>query len=111
MPWVWATEHVERIRPAEAGIGLALQREHPHLRPVAVAQHELMIGGQRGQGRGGLPDVPPLDHGVRPFVPLEQGVSAEGHYDAHHSCPGRRERGDHEGLDRVHPVLRLVEYH
>jgi hypothetical protein len=51
-----------------------------------VAQHELVIGGQRRQGHGGLPDMPPLDHGVRPLVPLEQGVSAQGHYDAHHSA-------------------------
>jgi len=73
-----------------------------------VAQHELVIGGQRDEGLGRLPDPPPLDHGVRPFVPLEQGVSAEGNDDAHHSSG---ERLDEQGLDRVHPVLRLVEYH
>jgi hypothetical protein len=33
--------------------------------------------------------MPPLDHGVRPFVPLEQGVSAEGYYDAHRSSGQR----------------------
>ena len=48
-----------------------------------MAEHELVIGGQRGEGRGGLPDVPPLDPGVRFLTPLEQGVPAEGDYNAH----------------------------
>jgi hypothetical protein len=76
-------QHVERIRPAEAGIRLTFQREHPHLRPVAVAEHELVIGGQRGEGHGGLPDMPLLDRGVRPLAPLEQGVTSQRHDDFH----------------------------
>jgi hypothetical protein len=85
-----------------------------------VAEHELVIGGQWSEGRGGLPDMPSLNDGVRTFAPLEQGVSTEGHYDAHRSSSRlldelgscrTRDRCDHEGLDRVHPVLRLVEYH
>ena len=83
-----------------------------------MAEHELMAGGQRGEGGGGLPDVPPLDHRVRRLAPFEQGVPAEGHYDAHRRpvSPAAalvrlaRERGDHERLDRVHPVPRLVEH-
>jgi hypothetical protein len=42
-----------------------------------------MIGGQRGEGQGGAADMPLLDHGVRPLPPFEQGVPAQGHYDAH----------------------------
>src|ERR1700722_18109576 len=85
MPWVWATRTASGYGWVGGGVRRALPRDHAHLRPVAVAEHQLMIGGQRGQGRGGLPDVPPLDHRVRPFAPLEQRVSAEGHYDAHRS--------------------------
>ena len=44
---------------------------------------------ERGEGHGGLPDMPPLDHGVRPFASLEQRVSAEGHYDAHRTARQR----------------------
>ena len=29
--------------------------------------------------------MPPLDHGVRLLAPLEQSISAHGHYDAHRS--------------------------
>ena len=117
MPWVWATSTSSGYGRLRLGSACALQREHPHLRPVAVAEHELVTGGQRGEGRGGLPDVPPLDHGVRPLAPLEQGVAAEGHYDAHPApltaaaVAASPDRGDHERLDRVHPVLRLVEHH
>ncbi len=82
MPWVWATSTSSGYGRAEVGIRLALQREHSHLRPVAVAEHELVIGGQQGEGGGGLPDMPPLDHGVRPFAPLEQRVPAKGDDDS-----------------------------
>ena len=86
---------VAGARPPRAASGACRPRwSTPGARPALAlrprrswSQYELVIGGQRGQGRGGLPDMPPLDHGVRLFVPLEQGVSAEGHYDAH-AWPG-----------------------
>src|ERR1700753_3088807 len=78
MPWVWATSTSSGYGWVRGGSAfLSRAPTHPR-RPVAVAEHELMIGGQRGEGGGGLPDMPPLDRGVRPLVPLEQGVSAEG---------------------------------
>ena len=98
-------EQVERVH-LDGRVGRALQGEQPDLRPVPVRDHELVLERHRREGLAGGPGVRALVLRGQRLPAPQQRVPAEGDDDAHRQLPERR---DHDGLDRVQPVLRLVE--
>ena len=56
---------------------LGLQREHADLGPVPVRDHQPVIAGECGEGRGGPLDVLALAGDVGRLAPSQQGVAAE----------------------------------
>ena len=98
-------EDVERVRRGQVRVGGALQGQHPHLGAVAVGDDQLVLRGQRGQR---------LDRAAT----LASCTSASGFWPrSSRALPpsattmrtSAAQRGDQHGLDRVHPVLGLVE--
>ena len=84
-------EDVERVR-VDVGVRRRLEGEQPDLGSVAVGEHELVRLGDGRQGRRRAADVHPLVLRRHRLAPLQQGVAAERHHDAHGevSPPGWR---------------------
>ena len=99
-------QDVERIG-LDLLVGRSLERQQPDLRSVAVRDHELVLERDRRQRLAGDARVRALVLGGQGLPALEQRVAAERDDDAHGSGP---QRGDHDGLDRVQAVLRLVPH-
>ena len=76
---------IEGIRPRQRVVVGALERQQAHLGSVAVGDHQLMVGGDGGKGRGNGCDVFDLDRGVRDRSAGQQRVAPQGDQDAHSS--------------------------
>ena len=100
-------EHVQRVGPCQGRVGRALQREHADLGTVAVGDDELVPVGQRRERLHGRGALARWVVGLGLLAAFEQGVAADRDDDPHRSPA---QRGDHDGLDRVHAVLGLVEH-
>jgi hypothetical protein len=75
-------EHVERIG-LDLGVGSTLEREQPDLRPVAVADDELVLHRDGRQRLGGDAHVAALVLGGHGLSPPQERVAAQGSYDQH----------------------------
>ena len=70
-------QHVQRIG-LDLLVSGALQRQQTHLRPVAVADHEVMLQRHRRQGLCGDPHVAALVLGRQWLAASQQRVAAQG---------------------------------
>ena len=104
-------EDVERVRPVELRVGGALQGEQADLRAVAVGDDELVLLGERRPGRGRPARRWPAGR-RRPASARARSRALPPRATTMRISvlpPSGPERGDHDRLDRVHPVLGLVE--
>ena len=85
-------EHVERVG-LDLGVGGLLQRQQPHLRPIAMADDELMLLGDRGQRLARDAHVLALVLGSHRLPAPEERVAAEGGDDQHRPSPQAWRRG------------------
>ena len=76
------TEDVQRV-DRDLRVGGVLERQQTDLRPVAVGDDQLVLGGHRGQLAAGDADVLALVLAGHGFTPAEQGIAAEGDDDSH----------------------------
>ena len=77
-------QHVQRVR-LDGVVGGPLERQQPHLRPVAVRQHEAVLARDRGERPGGDADVLPLGVCGHRLPALQQGVAPERDHGEHGS--------------------------
>ncbi len=83
-----SVQDIQRVRLG-LPVGVGLQRQQAHLRPVAVHDHDAVPGGQRRDRlRRGL-DVPPLDLGGHRLVAPQQRIAAQRDHDPHRQGPVR----------------------
>ena len=84
-------ERVERIGRGQHGIALALDRQHPDLRAVAVHDEQFAAVRQSRQTRRRLADVAELNRCVCGLTPTQQRVATETDDDPGHpdSLAGR----------------------
>jgi len=89
-PLCLGDERVQWVGAGQGQVVLALQGEHADLRAVAVADEQLVVRGERGEGPGGRLDVLDLDDGVGLLAASQECVAAERGHDAHVSRLSRR---------------------
>ena len=83
-------QHVQGVG-LDLGVGGGLERQQPHLGPVAVRQDQLVLARHRRQRRGGRLHVAPLRLGGHRLAPLQQRVAAQGHDHSHRGSPITRQ--------------------
>ena len=76
-------EDVERVGGEQARVTGALQRQQPHLGPVAMSDHQLVVARASGRAPPRRRDVVLLDVGVGALPTLEQRVPPERRDDPH----------------------------
>ena len=76
-------QYVERIR-GDRLVGVALQRQQTHLRPVAMGHDHLVVGREIGDRSDRGRDVAALRVGVGGLAPPQQGIASERDNDAAH---------------------------
>jgi hypothetical protein len=81
-------QHVERVGTRQVGVERALDGQHPDLGTVAVGDDQVVVVGQGCEGVHGHADVLLLGLGQGDLAPLEQGVAAHRHHQAHLSSRG-----------------------
>jgi hypothetical protein len=85
-PFGLRTEHVQRIG-LDLGVGRTLQRQQAHLRPIAVADHEVVVLGHRRQRLGCDLHVAALVLGGHRLAAPQQGVAAQSGDNQHLNLP------------------------
>ena len=80
-PLALGAEDVERVR-GNLPVGLALQRQEPDLRPVAMGDDDIGAARDLGDGPHGDGDIPPLRLRIGGLAPPQEGVAAKRDHDS-----------------------------